>query len=184
MHRNMKTFKYIVEEALQKFGSRGNCYWCNQDSKLYRIFIEDEESGKQSDQACIKCIKTLPLKWFDPKDDERKISTLINKKYPKGTKSQDQRFALTVETCDEYRRTPQLQTFLQGVDWPDCCGDFTEFVDLAEQYEGNLEKFIWWGEENHFAKEQGLPKAMENEDSCMLYQCLTCEQSYWTIQCT
>ena len=184
MGKNMKTFKYISEGALEEYGYEDKCYWCKQEAKLYRILIENVETEQESDEACIQCIKTLPLKWIYPKDDEKKIASLINKKYPKGTKTQDQRFALTVETCDEYRRTPQLCSFVQSIDWPDCCGDFTEFLSDAKDYEGDFTEFLWWGEDNHFAKEQGLEVAIGNEGPCVLYKCLTCSKKYWTHQCT
>ncbi|MDP6353744.1 MAG: hypothetical protein QF473_01485 [Planctomycetota bacterium] len=147
------------------------------------MYIDD---GKGThDLACVKCIKTLPLRWIYPKEDERKITSLINARYPKGKKSQDQRFALTVEMCDEYRRTPRLPNFVQDVDWPHCCGDFTEYVgDAGKFYQGPFDGFDWWGYEEDFAIENGIEGMMDSESGVSLFRCLDCTNKFWTCQYT
>ncbi|WP_425395859.1 hypothetical protein [Aeoliella sp.] len=126
-----KIFTYITDEVLSKYAEPGTCDWCNTDSGLYRIYIEVE--GDMGDRACLKCIKSLPLRWILPKDDERIIGSLINERYPKGTKSQSQRFARTVEMCDDCRRTPRLPNFIQNDDWPQCCAPSQRTMSNGER---------------------------------------------------
>lgn len=179
-------FTYIADEVLADHSRHDMCPWCETRTELYRIFIENDDDS--CDEACVRCIKTLPLRWLAPKDDERRISQLINQRYPKGTKSQDQRFALTVEAADAYRRTPCLPNFVQGEDWPHCCGDFTEFIGDAGKSgpfaQGPFEAFTWWGDEDDCAVEEGVEGMMDAEDAVSLFRCRHCEKSYWTFQCT
>ena len=179
----VKTFKYINQDILEKYSSEGSCPVCDKKEKLYCFYWDDGQGF--CDSSCINCIKTMPLNWICPKEDESSIQNLINKKYPKGTKSGDQRFALVLETADEYRRTPRLPNFIQGEDWPTCCGEFSEFVgDAGRTYEGTLEGFEWYGYENDMCKEQGIEETMTGEDRVSLFQCKECEKKYWTCQYT
>ena len=177
-----KVFKYISDEILPSYASKGICSWCETETELYTFYAEDER-GMATD-ACSNCIKTMPLKFIYWKSNERLIQSLVNERYPKGTKSQDQRFALTVEMCDEYRRTPRLPNFIQNDDWPNCCGDFTEFIgDAGRSYNGPYEEFQWWGYEQDVAIEHGIEGMMGGEDRVSLFQC-NCGNKFWTFQCT
>ncbi|MEK6239389.1 MAG: CbrC family protein, partial [Planctomycetales bacterium] len=169
-------FTYIADEILAKYAELGRCRWCKAEVDLYAIYIEDTDC--LSDQACIQCIKTLPLRQIQPKSNERIISSLINERYPKGSKSQEQRFALTVEMCDDYRRTPCLPNFIHHDDWPFCCGDFTEYIgDAGETHNGPCEEFEWWGTEDDEAKEHGV-EGMMGEERVSLFQCLHCSSKH------
>ena len=175
-------FKYIADDILAHHSRRDVCGWCELETELFTFYWDDGEG--MSDQSCVKCIKTMPLSFIYGKTNERLISSLVNQRYPKGTKSQDQRFALTVEMCDEYRRTPRLPNFRQNDDWPSCCGDFTEFIgDAGESYTGPYEGFEWRGYEKDMAIEQGIEGTMGGEDRVSLFRC-QCEKKYWTFQCT
>jgi|GEM_PF-5384688 len=177
------TFTYIADEVLQHFAIFEICNWCEQQADLFKIYIDDGKGMR--DLACVRCIKTLPLRWICFKDDERRITSLINERYPKGTKSQDQRFALTVELCDDYRRTPRLPNFIQSDDWPTCCGDFTEYIgDAGRSVDGPYDGFEWWGYEDDVAIQHGITGMMGGEDRVSLFRCLHCECKYWTFQCT
>jgi len=176
-------FTYIADDVLSNYSEAGTCAWCESNADLYTIYIDD--GSGVADVACVKCIKTLPLRWIHPKDNERIIASLINTRYPRGTKSQDQRFALTVEMCDDYRRTPRLPNFIQNDDWPHCCGDFTEFVgDAGRSYLGPFDGFEWWGDENDGAIEYGIDGMIGGEDRISLFRCMHCSKRYWTFQCT
>ncbi|QDT46014.1 hypothetical protein Pan258_00310 [Symmachiella dynata] len=159
------------------------CDWCQTESSLYRINIENSQGF--SDSACINCIKTLPLRWIYPKDNERIIAQLIDQRFPKGTKSQSQRFAFTVELCDDYRRTPCLPNFIQNDDWPHCCGDFTEFIgDAGTTFTGLYNEFDWWGHQDDMAREYGIEQLIDGEDRISLFKCLHCLRKFWTCQYT
>lgn len=177
------TFTYINDNVLSHFAEAGTCGWCEQSADLFTMYIDDGDG--MGDRACVRCIKTLPLRWIYSKDNERIISSLINERYPKGTKSQDQRFALTVELCDDYRRTPRLPNFIQNDDWPNCCGDFTEYVgDAGISNHGPYDEFEWWGYEHDAAIEHGITGMMGGEDRVSLFRCLHCDNGFWTFQCT
>jgi uncharacterized protein CbrC (UPF0167 family) len=176
-------FTYIADDILPHYAERGTCDWCQTESDLYTFYAEDDRG--MADRSCVNCIKTLPLRQIYKKDNERIINSLINERYPKGTKSQEQRFALTVEMCDDYRRTPRLPNFIQNDDWPNCCGDFTEFIgDAGQSYTGSYDEFEWWGNENDGAIEYGIEGMMGGEDRVSLFRCLHCPKKYWTFQCT
>ena len=176
-----KVFKYISDEALEISVIKGeSCPICNDEIDLYSASIDGDDEDYS--EACINCIKTVPLSWIRPKDDERKIQNLINQKYPKGTKSQDQRFALVVELADEYRRSPNIPIFMQRDDWPDCCGDFTEYVGLAKSG-GSFSDFILWGEEDYFTQ-NGIEGLVDHEDGVPLFKCKECQKRYWLFQTT
>jgi hypothetical protein len=177
-------FKYISDEILDAYKESEPCPYCERKADVFRISMDDGEEGPTS-EACVTCIRTLPLRWISPKNDERRIATLVNERYPKGTKSQDERFALTVEMCDDYRRTPRLPNFIQRDDWPHCCGDFTEFIgDAGTTYRGSLEGFTWWGDKHDAAVEDGIEQLAGGQDRVSLFRCLSCEKKYWTFQCT
>ena len=177
-------FKYIADEILSDYAERSLCPWCGESAALYPHPIEDEESNREEEMACVKCIQTLPLGWLRPRDDEHKITNLINKKHPKGTKSQDQRFALTVEMADEYRRTPYLFASAQSDDWPQCCGDFTEFIgEAGKTHSGQFDDYQWWGPEDDMAVEDGIAAIMQVEQ-VPLFRCAACATKYWTFQDT
>ena len=176
-------FKYIADDILPAYSESDTCDWCQTEADLYTIYIDD--GSGMGDLACESCIKTLPLRWIYSKDNEGIIRSLIDTRHPKGAKSQDERFALAVEMCDEYRRTPRLPNFVQSVDWPHCCGDFAEFIgDAGDSHDGPLDGFEWWGHENDAAAGHGIEGMMGGEDPVSLFRCLHCPKKYWTYQCT
>ena len=180
-----KVFKYISDEVIGKYGFIDHCQICNKKTQLVNIFIENEKEDILLTEACINCIKTIPLEWICHKSDERLIPNLINIKYPKGTKSQDERFALTVNMASEYRRTPYLPNLGIEIDWPKCCGDFAEFIgDAGSTYKDPLEGFEWWGFEDDYAKTTGIEKMMQSDDKVSLFKCSDCNKKFWTYQCT
>jgi hypothetical protein len=185
-----KTFKYISDAILPAYAEqRQFCPICARHVELFRIYIDrplPDGSEGTLDCACAACIKTIPLLWIRPKDDERIIPELINERHPKGTKSQEQRFALSVEMADEYRRTPRLPNFVHTVDWPHCCGDFAEYVgDAGTTHRGPYQDFEWWGYDDDLAAEYGIEGMMDKDaDRVSLFRCPSCGKRYWTCQQT
>lgn len=178
-----KTFAYIDDDVLPEFAEPGRCDWCHTETALFTIYID--ANGNPGDRACIRCIKTLPLRWIRPKDNERLVSSMIQQRYPKGSKSQNERFALTVELADEYRRTPCLPNFIQHDDWPHCCGDFTEYIGDAGTTRGApYDDFQWWGDRHDPAAEHGIAGVIGGENRVSLFRCLHCPSKFWTFQCT
>ncbi|QGJ70886.1 Hypothetical protein PBC10988_25850 [Planctomycetales bacterium 10988] len=181
-------FRYIDDSILPHYVEKEkHCQVCEQEKPQYQIYIdiEFEDSVEQYFSACAECIRKIPLRYFSPKDDEGIIQQLVNQHHPKGTKSASQRFAMMVNICDEYRRTPRLPNFIQHDDWPHCCGDFAEFIgDAGETFFGPYHEFEWWGPENDGALEYGLEGMIGGEDRVSLFRCLACEKKYWTFQCT
>lgn len=171
-----KKFKYISDEALNASTYIDDiCPVCNKQTDLYPLYIDDNGDHVFT-EACEYCIKTMPLSWIEPKSDEKKIATLINKKYPKGSKSQEQRFSLTVELADIYRRTPLLPRSPPDFDWPDCCGDFAEFCGVANEG-GTYNDFILWGEEDYYTQ-NGIEALLKHEDKVLLFECNNCGKKY------
>jgi hypothetical protein len=163
-----KTFKYIADAILLAYAQkRPFCPICARQVELFRIYI-DRPRGDGSegtlDCACPSCIKTIPLRWIRPKDDERIVPELVNERHPKGTKSHEQRFALCVEMADEYRRTPRLPDFVQNVDWPHCCGDFAEYIgDAGATHKGPYQDFEWCGYDDDLTAEYGIEGMIDQD---------------------
>ena len=124
-------FKYIDDKVLPHYGYQGVCQWCQKEAVLYDFWAEDEEADVEASEVCVSCIKSIPLEYIHEKVDESKAQSLIDKHYPKGTKSGAERAAMVKANREEYRRTPRLACFVQGEDWPDCCGDFAEYIGTA-----------------------------------------------------
>ena len=81
--------------------------------------------------------------------------------------------------------TPSLPNFIQNLDWPSCCGDFTKYIgDAGITYNAEYDGFEWWGHKDDYANECGIEELIGGEDRVSLFDCFNCEKKYWTFQCT
>ena len=53
---------------------------------------------------------------------------MVNQHCNKSELTGERRFNKAVEICDELRRTSDVLRYLQGEDWPCCCGEKAEYV--------------------------------------------------------
>lgn len=84
------------------------------------------------DEAFASCIRQVQFDFWDEKKKLGTIQGIINKHFPKGALSGNERFKRLEAIVTEFQRTPRLPTFVQNEDWSYCCGDcaFIE-VDFA-----------------------------------------------------
>lgn len=183
-------FRYIANDIAGQAES-GMCPACSQHVSLFpiEVAIDDDEWDASSDcteELCADCIRRLPLRKFSPRNGERVVQQMINLHHPKGTLSGERRINKLVSICDEHRRTPTFPLFIQGEDWPYCCGDFCEYVGAPESYEESIrigrEMDSWEGD---FEKLYG-DMALEPEDlsEVCIFRCLTCSKKMFTWQAT
>ena len=183
-------FRYIADDVAGR-AERDECRLCQRHVPLYPIeaAIEDDEWSVRAHcvhKLCVDCIRRLPLRRFVPRNGERIVQEMINEHYPKGTLSGEQRINKLVSICDEYRRTPTFPLFLQGEDWPWCCGNFCEYLGVPGSYEESIrigrEMECWEGNFQELYGEMTLEPESLNE--VCIFRCLTCGKQVFTWQMT
>jgi hypothetical protein len=91
-----------------------------------------------------------------------------------------------VELAAAYRQTPDGPLFLQGQDWPLCCGDLTEFTGPPRNKKDLLrltKSGVYWEgqvKKNRVDFEESGPP--ESYTEVAVFQCLACQKVYWTWQ--
>lgn len=139
--------------------------------------------------AVISCIRSLPLRRLQPRENERKVQQLISAFFKKGSLSGEERINRLVNICDEFRRTPYIPLFLQGEDWPYCCGDFTEYIGAPDSYPEAARvarEVSYWSEGPDDFVEFFGEEALEPEDldEICVFRCLECRSQVFTWQAT
>lgn len=183
-------FRYI-SDAIATTARTGSCVLCNSESQLFPIecAVDTDEWTIESDYSenlCAACIRRTPLRRFLVRPGERIVQQFVNQQFPKGTLPPDERVGKMVSICDEYRRTPTFPLFLQGEDWPHCCGNFCEYLGFPESYEQSIqlgrEMQCWEGDFTELYGDMTLePESLH--EVCM-FRCLTCDSRMFTWQCT
>ena len=183
-------FRYIADDIAKRAESE-ECPCCQRRVPLFpiEVAIDDDEWTAGADcpeDICSDCIRRLPLRKFAPRSGERVVQELINAHYPKGTLSGEQRINKLVSICDEYRRTPTYPLFLQGEDWPWCCGDFCEYHGVPKSYEESIrvgrEMKLWRVDFQQLYGDMTLEPESLNE--VCIFRCLKCGKQVFTWQMT
>ena len=120
-----RTFRYVADDSLEAHRLRHvPCPLCGSEDDVYPVFAEP--AGGCITEACLRCIRSLPLDAIMPWRSERRAADYLRGVAPDVLAAD--REARRAEMCAELRRTPRVPPFAQDDDWPLCCGDFTEYV--------------------------------------------------------
>lgn len=187
-------FTYIADEVLAHAGTVGRCPLCEKQARVY--FYPNDVADPASpvdyvDEACATCIRQVQFDFFDEKATRGRIQAMINSHFPKGSLSGVERGQRLEAVLSEYLRTPLLPGFVQGVDWPHCCGDYTEFFgEPQSRSSGDLDHFEYW-ESGPCDNPSGdlIYDLIPSERLAVLggvsgFRCNPCGRHYWTFQCT
>ena len=213
-------FKYIADTIVANTAiADTSCPGCQESVPVFPIEASPEQEewddSEGVEELCAKCLRSIPLRKLETRDQEMKIQQWINQHYPKGTLRGDERLSKFVGICDEFRRTasatnfvarhlrrisshgicdefrrtPTFPLFLQGEDWPFCCGDFAEFQGTPKTYEESIrigrEWALW---DRKFTTYEDLFGDMTLEPESLrevsLFRCPRCEKEIYTWQCT
>ena len=180
-------FKYIDESILKDYIREDYCPVCDQFAHVIWLLRDVIVDGEEFDvdYICFDCLAIYPVTEYNASDTKNSIASYINKYYPKGQLTGVERAEKVDAIFDEFIKTPKLPNFIQNVDWPMCCGDFTKFVgDAGKTYTGSLQGFEWYGYENDIAKESGIEEMIGGEDRVSLFSCSCCDNRFWTFQYT
>ena len=189
-----RLFKYISDELIDNHDEEGECPVCGREAKLFDMDCapnadEWDVNEDRVDEMCADCIRRIPLRKLSPREPERLAQQIINQKYPKGSLSGQQRQEKWVGLCDEFRRTPEIALFLQGEDWPSCCGDFVELIGSPETEEEAIRigrEMDYWDHRPASFTELYGDMTLEPEDleEINIFRCLSCDKKVFIWQCT
>ncbi len=113
------------------------------------------------------------------------IRSWFNRYYKKGVLTRAERKERVARIFRNFMGTPKLPNFVQEVDWPYCCGDFTVFIgDAGKSHRGPYGEFKWWGYEDECPVDDGVKGMLGSEDRVSLFRCPRCSSKYWTYQGT
>ncbi len=189
-----EVFKYIADDILERKGVIGNCPLCREQTRVYPYpnDVSDPEAPTDYvDEACSSCIRQVQFDFWDEKTIRGHVQSMINSHFPKGTLSGVEREQRLNTILGEYLRTPRLPTFLQGDDWPHCCGDYTEYVGEPKSSRlGDLDHYEYWDHgpcEN--PNSDSIYDLIPKERLAVLggvsgFRCNKCKRHFWTFQCT
>jgi hypothetical protein len=187
-------FKYLTDEALARSAESGPCPGCSTDAPVFRIEAaphQEEWTGSDPmvEALCAQCLRSTPLRRLEPRDQEMDVQRLLSQHYPKGVLTGRERLGKLVGICDELRRTPRAPLFLQGEDWPFCCGDFAEYVGYPDSYEaaGHIGRTAaYWDRGPASFLELHGEAALEPEslEEVCIFRCLDCSTLLFTWQAT
>lgn len=180
-------FRYIGESLLRHYVTQDTCAGCNTHAHVFwllrDLLVEGEEI--EAEYVCYDCLRRHEITDLDADRTRNAIATALNAHFPAGSLSGAERERRVDEIFREFMATPKLPNFIQDVDWPSCCGDFTIFVgDAGSTNQGPYDGYDWWGPDEDGAMEHGIEGMMGGEDRVSLYQCPRCQCKYWTFQCT
>lgn len=186
-------FKYVSDEIIDAVET-GSCPACNKSTRVFPIDATPGQEewnldGDRVEELCAACLRSIPLRKLAYRPQERKLQELINRFCPKGTLIPEMRLGKLIGICDELRRTPELPLFLQGEDWPFCCGDFAEYIGVPSSYEESIRigrELKMWDQRFQSYEELYGDMALEPEalSEVCIFRCPRCEESMFTWQAT
>ena len=187
VERDPPRFKYIDESILQHYASPGSCCGCGREAYVFilmrDLIIDGEEV--EVDEVCESCLRDHEITEYDATRTRNHIGQMVNAHHGKGNLSKVERRLKVENIFSEFMATPKLPNFVQRIDWPTCCGDFTRFIgDAGSSYRGPYDGFEWWGSENDVAVGYGIEGMIGVEDPVSLFACLSCTRKFWTYQTT
>lgn len=178
------TFRYIAEPALEP-SELGECQHCERpDIPSYdypgEIIDPTLAANPQlaADEpeihaACADCINGGNIRKSEY--EIREIQPVIN------AFSDD-----PVTAIDRYHQIPHIPLMMQREDWPMCCGDWCEFVGNPADHDASVlvpSQHQFWNRgpvEPHFDYEL----RPESLSEVCIFQCLSCDKSYFIWQPT
>src|SRR5262249_41021109 len=132
--RRMGTaFKYVADDALLPDGHHPRCDVCGRRGPVYEggaeAYFDATASYAPVDVACAGCFRAGKVRGLG--DDVRAVEAVVRAYlgvFSRGAPlpEVDERTRLLLRALN---RTPcRLPGFVRGIDWPLCCGDWTEFI--------------------------------------------------------
>ena len=182
------TFRYIDDAILPLYLIKGEeCQACDRPRDLYR-FYEDlptpDGSPSPVDAVCAECLQSGSFQFGLRGTLIGRVTQFVNRHFTRGTLSGEARRQRIETILGDYLRTPHLPNIAWD-DWPDCCGDFTEFVgDAGSTYRGSFDGFEFRGPEDDVCIRYGIEGNMRGEDRVSLFRCLACGKKCWTLRYT
>ncbi len=186
-------FKYISDELLSE-SAETSCPACRSSNPAFTIDATPEQEewgarGPRVDSLCATCIRSIPLRRLAPRDQEMVVQQLINAHYGKGILKGWERLSKLLNICDELRRTPHIPLFLQGEDWPYCCGDFMEYIGTPSSYDESIrvarEMDHWDHGPRSFSAVYGeMALEPESLEEVCIFRCFDCSSKVFTWQAT
>ena len=181
-------FRYLADHTLTEDDSADVCPRCQQHVEAFTTsgFL-DANREDEFFHLCADCLRSIPLRQLEPRDGERTAQNIVNQHFPKGTLSGAARFSKAVEICDEFRRTPRIPMFLQGEDWPSCCGEFTQYVGTEPAGGLSYDDYQCWDDPASFVAQFKLEDyypldKIQVLKSMGLFHCIHCDNRYWVFQ--
>jgi hypothetical protein len=177
-------FKHVDDNALRTCGG-DKCQFCERnDVPVYsypgRIINPSlaanpdlAKAYPEVDELCAQCIN----------------SGNVHRRYLSNAEKIIKRFARDEsQAWVEFHQLPDVPLFLQGFDWPMCCGRWADFTGspetMADLIELDQRRVAWEGgpiEKGRDFKRDGPPESL-NEIS--LFRCWTCGRGYYVDQFT
>jgi hypothetical protein len=178
------TFRYIADAALRGM-DEGECHHCGRTvSPLFYysgVIVDpnlssDPDLAREEprvDEACGPCILSGNL---------RKDAYIVGI----ATRQLRQFGADVPSMLEGLHRTPEVPLFLQGFDWPVCCGEWCEFTGTPQSYEESVQvpptRTLWrYGPATW---DYGFDLEPESLREVSLFRCLRCPNLYFVWQCT
>lgn len=178
------TFRYIAETALES-SELGDCQCCERASVVsyaYRGEIVDPSAAANPQlaeedpaihAACADCINDGLVRKDDYEISE--IQSVINA------------FANNKEkVIDQYHQIPHIPLMMQREDWPMCCGDWCEFTGVPADYDESVKvpaQHQFW-ERRPVDPHWDFELRPESLCEVCIFQCLSCDKSYFIWQPT
>jgi len=174
--------KYIADSALYRCGG-DVCHHCeSEDKPIYSYFGKVINPNKAKnvqlaleepdmDELCVDCINSGNVKRRDYYEFEKTIELY----------AKDNEYSLR-----EINLLPDIPLFLQGADWPMCCGEWCEFQGCPESYDQSVhfpKKYKYWeqGPKGWDADYELMPESLRE---ISLFKCSCCQEEYFTWQFT
>ncbi|VTR91328.1 Uncharacterized protein OS=Rhodopirellula sp. SWK7 GN=RRSWK_07228 PE=4 SV=1 [Gemmata massiliana] len=186
-----EVFRYVADSALPAHRhSDLPCSICGAFGDVYYVCADIEEpDGSESpiSEACVACIRRLAPEQVSRWATEKRLPA-----YLKTTPEFDEPTVRErlVAITQELRRTPRLPHFVQGDDWPFCCGDLTEYTGEPSRAEAELldREGQYWDHKPASFHDRAVTLVPSNDLAVLggvsAFRCIGCGKRYWTFQCT
>ncbi len=151
-------FRYVADDSLEAHRCRDlPCPLCGATADVYPFRAEPD--GGYISEACLRCIRLLPLDRIVAWRSERQVAEHLRETHP--AMSSCELEVQRAEICAELRRTPRVPPFVQDDTWPLCCGNFAEYIGYP-----------------------GLPGDWQDLGGLSLFRCQQCGQEFEVFQHT
>ena len=154
-------FRYVADDSLEAHRpALLPCPLCGSTGNVHCFFAKpDGPSGGWISDACVGCIRSLPLDLIVPWRSERQAADHLRARFAQLPETEREARRATI--CEELRRTPRVPPFCQDDEWPLCCAEFAEYVGRP-----------------------GLPEGWHDFGGLSLFRCQHCGQEFEVFQHT